>query len=164
MIQLNTFRCGGVVYKITDVEYVGKNKDFPKKSMWLEVPTTYGVNQKTELFGFEVVGDDVSSLDRFSEGSWLDVVFKIEGRTWKNPQGKEVLFTSLKIIDAKEGKNPFDEGKEIKSKPADLSNTVLSDTGDFVKDWANEVGTADVLKKKSIWDTDGPDEYKDLPF
>ena len=162
MIQYNTFKTGGVIYKITDVIFVGKNKDFPKRELWLEVPTTRGVDQRTELFKFEVVGDDAGSLDYMHETAWVDMVFKIEGRIWKNPEGKEILFTSLKIIDAKEGPNPFDEKKELMNTPDDLSNTISSSEGDQVKDWNNPQAVVDVNQGASLPFDDG--DVSDLPF
>jgi len=138
MIQLNTFKTGGVIYKITKTKLVGKKSDFPKRELWVEVPTQLGVNQKSTLFKFEVIGEETGSLDWYNESEWVDIVFKVDTRKWNSPEGEDVLFLSLKIIDMKKGPNPFSEGKDMKNKPEDLSNTLVSELGDKVKDWANE--------------------------
>lgn len=159
MVQLNTFRLGGIIFKITDIEYVGKKKDFPKRELWLEVPTQMGVDQKSTMVKFESVGDDTASLDFFKPAQWVDMVWRFDGRLWKSPEGKEVLFNSCKIIDMKVGPNPFEEGKELENKPEDLSNTLVSELGHQVKDWVNEKGVGDVNDKLPFEEVDD-----DLPF
>ena len=158
-MQFNSFRSGGVIYRITDTELVGKNS-MPKREVWLEVPTQKGMDTKTQIFKFEVLFEETSSLDFFNVGSWVDVVFTIQGRIWEPPKepGVKKLFNSLRIIDMKVGPNPFQEGKDIKNKPEDLSNTIVSELADNVKDWANEEPKQDTLWDKTDTNAD------DLPF
>ena len=61
----------------------------------------------------------------------------------------------------KEGPNPFDKGEDIQNKPEDLSNTIVSELGDRVKDYANEPAQQDTL-----FDKDGnlKDDNDPLPF
>ena len=161
-MQFNSFKTGGVIYKITDVEFVGKN-NIQKREAWVEIPTQKGMDTKTQIFKFEVMFEEVNSLDAYTEGSWVDIVFTIQGRRWSPPDepGVEKLFNSLKIIDMREGPNPFKEGKDIKNKPEDLSHTIVSELADRVKDWANEPPNRDTL-----FDENGDirDDVNDLPF
>lgn len=160
-MQFNSFKSGGVIYKICDTQFVGKNKDIPKREIWVEVPTQKGMDSKTQLFKFEVMYEEASSLDYFNESDWVDVVFTIEGRIWepKDEPGKKVLFQTLRPIDMKVAPNPFKGGKDLRNTPDDLSNTIVSELGDQVKDWANEAPRRDTLFNPPSGDDDDS-----LPF
>ena len=146
-MQFNSFKSGGIIYKITDTEFVGKGDGIPKRELWLEVPTQKGMSDKTQIFKFEVLYEETASLDFYTEGNWADVVFTITGREWSPPNepNTKKLFNSLRIIDIKEAPNPFDAGKDIRNKPEDLSNTIVSELGDQVKDWVNETPKRDTM-------------------
>ena len=146
-MQFNSFKTGGVIHTITETEFIkGKSGDFPKRELWLEVPTQSGMDSKTQLFKFEVLFDEAGSLDYYNTGEWVDVVFTIKGREWKDPSTqKKKLFNSNSIIDMKKGPNPFESGKDLRHTPDDLSNTIVSELGDNVKDWINENSKSDVL-------------------
>ncbi len=155
-MQMNSFKTGGIVYKICDTVFIqGKNGEFQKREIWIETPTQNGMSQDTELFKFEVLFEETGSLDNYTEGKWVDVVFVIKGREWTDKEGNKHLFNSLKPLDIKHGPNPFEDGKDLKNTPDDLSNTIVSELGDKVKDWANETPKRD---------TRFDQQEDDLPF
>ena len=159
-MQFNSFKTGGIIHTITDTEFImGKKGEFQKRELWLEVPTQKGMDTKTQIFKFEVVFEETGSLDYYTEGHWADVVFTITGREWTDtkPPYKKKLFNTLKIIDIKEGPNPFEEGEDLRHTPDDLSNTITSSQGHKVKDWDNEEPKPDTLP----FDGDAP---TGLPF
>jgi len=164
-MQFNSFKTGGIIHTITETEFIkGKNGDFAKRELWLEVPTQSGMDNKTQIFKFEVLFDEAASLDYYEAGQWVDVVFTIKGRLWKDktkPDAVEKLFNSNSIIDMKKGPNPFDKGKDLRHTPDDLSNTIVSELGDKVKDWVNEDN-----KQDTLFDEDGnlKPEQDSLPF
>jgi len=161
-MQYNSFRVGGVVYKVCETEFIqGKKGEFQKREIWVEVPEQSGMDQNTVMFVFETIFDETAMLDNFTEGKWVDIVWKVTSREWTSPDGKQKCFNSKKLLDMKHGPNPFDKGEDIQNKPEDLSNTIVSAQGDEVKDWANEKPTQDTL-----FDKDGnlKEDDDDLPF
>ena len=157
-MQYNSFRTGGVVYKVCETQFIqGKKGEFQKREIWIEVPTQSGMDHDTEILVYETIFDETAMLDNYTEVKWVDIVFKIASRKWTNPDtGVEKVFNSFKLIDMKHGPNPFDEGKDNQNKPEDLSNTIVSELGDRVKDWVNEDAQKDILDPNKH-----PD---DLPF
>ena len=161
-MQYNSFRTGGIVFRVCDTEFIqGQKGEFQKREIWIEVPTQAGMDNNTEILVFETIFEETSMLDAYTEGSWVDIVFKITSRRWTSPEGKEKCFNSYKLLDMKEGPNPFDKGEDIQNKPEDLSNTIVSELGDRVKDYANEPAQQDTL-----FDKDGnlKDDNDPLPF
>ncbi len=158
-MQFNTFRSGGIVHTITDIEHVGKAL-WPKREIWIEIPTQPSTHdQKSEVIPYELFGDECAMADRFSPGDWVDFIFRLTSRLWspKDDPSKKKCFLTLKLIDMKIGPNPFEEKKDIKNTPEDLSNSIVSDLADKVKDYANE---------ESVKDVNDPfaEQPDDLPF
>ena len=158
-MQFNSYKCGGVLYKVTDEVQVGE-KLWPKREIWLEVPTENSMDQGTEIYAFELFGEECSGTEWLEEGAWYDVVFRIKGKIFKSKKepGKESVFPKLKILDIKKSKNPFEEGKDIQNTTDDLSNTIVSELAGQVKDWGNEKAQQDIFKQN-----DGAADG-DLPF
>jgi hypothetical protein len=166
-MQFNSFKTGGVIYKITDTELVGHKKS-PKRELWVEVPTQSGMSENTTIFLFEVMFEETNSLDFFKEGEWVDIVKKERHRVWTPPrkqdengesfQPRDKLFNSKQILDVRKAPNPFEEGKDLRNTPDDLSNTIVSELGDQVKDWVNEKPKQDTLFDPPSGDDD------QLPF
>ena len=158
-MQFNSYKAGGILYKVTEEVYVGEKK-WPKREIWIEVPTEASMSQGTEIYAFELFGDECSGTEWLEPGAWYDFVFRIAGKIFK-PKARpteEAVFPKLKIIDIKKGPNPFEKGKDIKNRPEDLSNTIVSELAAEVKDWANEPAQADIFKTKV------GDDYDELPF
>ena len=162
-MQFNSFKTGGVVYKVCETEFIqGKKGEFQKREIWIEIPTQSGMDSNTEILVFETIFDETAMLDNYTEGKWVDIVFRIASRKWTNPETqKEKVFNSFKLIDMKHGPNPFEEGKDLQNKPDDLSNTIVSELGDKVKDWQNETE-----KRDTLFDDNGDlkPEVDSLPF
>lgn len=159
-MQMNTYKAGGIIFKIYDKEFVGKKANVEKREIIIEVPTENSMAQGTELYKLETLFEETSALDNFAEGQWVDFVFRVTGRSWypKDEPTKLVVFTGLRLIDMRKAPSPFDEGKDIKNKPEDLSNTIVSDLADKVKDWGNEPKQTDIFEQQK------GDEFNDLPF
>ena len=119
---LNNYRAAGVIYKISETEMVGKNKDFPKRFILLEIPTLNRMdNQTTEILKFTVIGEQCGSLDWYESGEWVSILFKLTGRFWKpkDEPDKEVHFQNLEIIDIAREQNPFEMNQEPESSSAE---------------------------------------------
>jgi len=140
-MNLNNYRSAGVIYKISDTEMVGKKKDFPKRMLFLEVPTTNSMDKKTtEILKFTVVGPECGSLDYYEENTWVSVVFRIAGRFWRPPDDpeKEVHFMNLEVVDISREPNPFEHNQEPESPSADeLSPDIFNE---FEKKKAEPIG------------------------
>ena len=109
---LGTFKIAGVLYKLYDTEFT--KKGYPKRKLVLEFPTSVGSDQKTSFSTFMVLGDDSAMLDQYEEGSWVEILFKLDGFWWKKPEtGEEILLDSHKIIDIHRGENPFQDRKSV---------------------------------------------------
>ena len=98
------------MYKICDIQEISGMKGiFQKRELWVEIPTTRSMAQRTEIYKFETIFEEVTMLDEYTEGKWVDIVFTITGRKWKDPNtSEEKVFNSLKLINLQEGPNPFD--------------------------------------------------------
>ena len=162
-MQFNSFKTGGIVFKICETQFIpGKKGEFQKREIWVEIPTQNSMDTNTEIFVFETIFDETGMLDNYTEGKWVDIVFRVSSRRWTDPKtNKEKVFNSFKLIDMKHAPNPFDKGKDLRHTPDDLSNTIVSELGDKVKDWINEAP-----KRDTMFDEDGNfnDDVDELPF
>ena len=160
-MQYNTNKAGGVVYKVGEIFMVGKEgKQFPKREIWVEVPSIRSMSQKTDLFKIETIFEETAMLDDFPEGCWVDFIYTLRGRKFTNKKtGKEDVFNSIKLIDMKRGPNPFDKGEEIDNSIDGISSSITSSNPDGPKDWANEP-----LKQDTLFSKQEGDEFNDLPF
>ena len=156
-MNLNNYKTAGVIYKITKEELVGKNNDYPKRFLFLEVPSLNSMdNQTTEVWKFTIMGPECGSLDYYEEKEWLEVTFKIEGRFWKpkDEPDKEVHFMNLRIVDMARATNPFDMNQEPESPSVDEI------TPDLFKDLEDR---SEAMKKEKTGG-DKPEYDDDLPF
>ena len=121
-MNLLNYKAAGVIYNIGDTEMVGKNKDFPKRSLFIEIPTTNSMDKKTtEILKFTVIGPECGSLDYYANGEWVELVFRIEGRYWTPPSepDKEVHFQNLALVDVSRANNPFKRSQDPESPSAE---------------------------------------------
>jgi len=156
-MQLNNYRCAGVIYRIGEIEYVGKKKDYAKRLLVVEVPTMKSTTQGTELYKFEVMGPEANALDQYELSEWVEIMFRIEGRLWNPPDRpeEEVFFLSLRIVDMSRRDNPFETGDPVVEEENHLSPDLMNELAPKVKDFAADTSGLDPLN---------PEGYDDLPF
>jgi len=156
---LNNYKCAGVIFEISEIEYT-KKSNWPKRHLYIEVPTASGGMQKTEIFKFLVMGEEAKSLDWYNTGEWVEVLFRIEGRWWKPPdEEKKVHLMSLRPIDIHKGENPFEKDvEEMSQDPDDLSPDIMKDLAKNVRDYTREVAN------NGLFAPPGDNNEDDLPF
>jgi len=143
-LNLTSFKTMGVIYRIEETKFTAKG--YPKRELVLEIPTAVGSNAKTVLAKFLVLGDECGSLDYFEEGTFVQLMFKLDGFEWTKPEtGEKIVLTSLKILDLHKMDNPFLTGEEIDDSPDALSPTPVAELATKVKDYANEPAKQDTL-------------------
>lgn len=81
----------GKIYKIFDTIQVSDK--FSKREFVLDCQSNNGYPQYIKM---EFVQNNCSILDSFKVGDSVNVEFDINGREWKNPEGKFVYFVTLK--------------------------------------------------------------------
>ena len=156
---LGTYKIAGTVYRLYPTELT-KN-GYPKRKMVLEFPTKMGDSQQTSISTFMVMGDDVSMLDMYPEGTWVEIMFKLDGFEWTKPEtGEKICLDSHKIIDIHKGANPFEGGKSISEAVDDNSPDLMTELATNVRDYVNDPAPP---ASGSLWDTKVGDD-DDLPF
>jgi len=156
---LNNYKAAGVVYEVGEIEYTKKG-NWPKRKLFVEVPTSNSGMQDTEVVCFMVMGDEAGSLDYYEAGDWVEILFKIEGRWWKPPnEDKKIHLQSLRPIDIHKGENPFEKNVKVSQDPDDLSPDYVAELAKNVKDYSKEVPAQDTLFKR-----DEGDDNNGLPF
>ena len=156
-VNLNNYKCAGVIYRIDDMEFT-KKSNYPKRTFYVEVPTMRSMSQGTEIFKFMVMGEQTKSLDWYNAGDWVEILFRIEGRWWKPPdEDKQVHLSSLRPIDIHKGDNPFEGDYQINQDPDDLSPDPMAELAKNVKDYSQDSGSLP-------FDRDDDNDENDLPF
>jgi len=146
----------GTIYRL-DSTKTTKN-GFHKREFILEIPASTSQNTKTTLAKFLVLGDECGSLDFFPEGSFVEIMFRLDGVMWKKPEtGEEILLQSLKVVDMHKRPNPYEKDEVIDDDPDSLSPQPIADLAKNVKDYANEKGVEDIWKIQD-------DNIDPLPF
>jgi len=154
-MNLTSYKTMGTIYRIEETQLTAKG--FPKRILYLEIPTAIGMDQKTIVRKFLVLGDECGSLDFFKEGEFVEMMFKLDSFWWKPPdEDKKILLESLKVLDMHKRDNPFLTGEQVDDRPDALSPAPVVELATKVKDYVNEEGERDTL-------FDGPDD-DGLPF
>jgi len=131
--HVGSFKIAGIIYKIYPTG--ATKKGYPKREMVLEFPTSSYGTQKTAVTKFVVMGDDVQMLDNYSEGEWVEMLFKLDGFKWKSPEtGEEVVLNSNKLVDIHRGENPFEGGESLSQDPDANTPDYLAELTKNVKD------------------------------
>ena len=138
-LSLTSFKTMGVVYKVPDTTHT--KKGYPKREIWIEIPTTtMSQKQKTIIVPFLVLGDECGSLDFYTEGEFLEVLFALDSFMWTDPTtGNVKPLLSLKIIDLHRRENPFETKEDIDDSPDALSPDIVAELATNVKDYSREV-------------------------
>lgn len=165
-MNLNTIKGMGTVYEVEETETIKtKNGTMDKRSIYIEMPTQLGDRGNSEVLKFETINEDCGSLDWFKAGMWVNVIYRITGRFWVRPKDNlRMHFTSLKLVDIKEGKNPHITGEKVDDSPDDLVPDPVAKLANNVKDWINDKGTNDVNSDPGLWSQDKGTEEDGLPF
>ena len=137
VIGLGSFKVVGVIHTIEETSFT--KKGFPKRNLILEIPVAPGDRQKTTPIKFGTIGDDCGSLDFYEEGQWVEMLFQLDGRFWKSPEGEEIHFQSLRIVDMNKIDNPFDNPEQLSQDPDDYSPDHLAELAKNVKDYTKTV-------------------------
>jgi len=153
-MNLTSYKIAGTIYRIDETEFT--KKGYPKRFLFVEVPTTYGDHQRSEILKFLVMGDETASIDFYEEGQFVEILFKLEGRFWTPPDepDKKIHLSSLRIVDIHKRDNPFKGGEKISESPDDNSPDHLAELATNVKDWTQKQDSKDPFEPQ-----DG-----DLPF
>ena len=136
-LNFATYKAIGVIYDIEDTQLT-KN-GFPKRNIILEIPVVPG-RQKTTLSKFLVMGDECASLDWYEKGTWVNLMFQLDGFLWTKPEtGEKILLQSLKVIDIQKRDNPFESQEKEDDHPDALSPDPVAELANNVKDYSREV-------------------------
>jgi hypothetical protein len=92
----------GKIFEIYDVSKVSES--FRKREFVIEFKEN---PQYPEYLKFELIQDKCDLLNNFKVGSFVEVYFNLEGRSWTNPKGEKVYFNSLQAwrLEPIEGSN-----------------------------------------------------------
>ena len=155
-LNLNSYKTCGFVYKIGPPD--ATKKGYPKRDFVLEVPTSPNNRDKTTFMKFTVLGDACGSLDFYEVGTFLEVLFSVEGFWWQPPEEdrEKVLLQSLKPIDMHKRDNPFETKEKVLDSPNDLSPDPIVELTKNVRDYSREPEKAELPFDQ--------DNYDDLPF
>lgn len=153
--NFTSYKTMGTIYRIEETKFTAKG--YPKRELILEIPKSVGMNAKTVLCKFLVLGDECGSLDYFEEGAFVELMFSLDGFEWTKPEtGEKIVLDSKKIIDIHKRENPFLTGEKIDDRPDALSPSPVADLAKNVRDYANEESRQDTLFD--------PPEGDGLPF
>ena len=106
----------GTIHQIKEVQQI--TDTFSKR----EFIVTDNAPEYAKFINFELVKDNISLLDNFTEGQEITVNFNLEGRLWTNKEGVEKCFNSLKAwkIEANEQQEPNPPAVEVGTDSQDL--------------------------------------------
>ena len=156
-MNLNSYKTMGTIYDIPDTQFTAKG--FPKRELFVEIPTSTSGSQKSVVIKFTVLGDEAGSLDFYEVGQFVEILFKLDSFEWKKPEtGEKIHLQSLKIVDIHKRDNPFETGEKVADLPDDLSPDPVAELATKVKDWTN------IEKGNTLFDKDGNMTDDDLPF
>lgn len=112
---MNSYKLTGTILEIFDTQVIG-DKGFKKREFILE----YIDNPEyPEYIKFEVIKDNCEDLDKFHNGSKVEVSFNLKGRSWTNPKGEKVYFNSIHAWRVVEDKGTHDLTPEIEANQAE---------------------------------------------
>lgn len=95
----NKFEITGKVYGFGDLRVFGKNQDYKKQDILIELTNEYNGKTYTDIVKFMAVNKAIDGFNVLSVGDTVNITFRLSGKMWSpKDEDKTLNFTENKIL------------------------------------------------------------------